>query len=275
MKKSKILSSLNKIANILDQNKYVKEADQITNVMIKISQNEDDISKIFRDMSSNDDKITSEINERNLRTHRIVLEYMINDNGVNNQKQFITTVTKTNIIKRAALEYVIDNNNLKSGDSFTLNIKAINPRSQNKIWEVEYDVSVYDDEKISFDANPLISKHNYDMQDITEYAGSDFIKDIVERSMNQPSQEDPSLKSVRENLISFPGDDYEKAYNVGLDEVREMYRMYDLPLDDPNIDEMAKEIAERFSNSDDKTEENLNLIIDMVMMEMMPETEID
>lgn len=42
MKKSKIISSLNKIANILDDNLFHKEADNITKIMIKLSAREDE-----------------------------------------------------------------------------------------------------------------------------------------------------------------------------------------------------------------------------------------
>jgi hypothetical protein len=45
MKKFKIISSLNKIANILDDNLFHKEADNITKMMLKLSANDFDISE--------------------------------------------------------------------------------------------------------------------------------------------------------------------------------------------------------------------------------------
>lgn len=45
MKKSNIISSLNKIANIFDDNLFHKEADNITKMMIKLSANDFDISE--------------------------------------------------------------------------------------------------------------------------------------------------------------------------------------------------------------------------------------
>lgn len=271
MKRRKIISSLCKIANFLDKNSFINEADKITKIMIKIANN-DDVSKIFNDIES-DDNLISQINERDLRSHKIIFEYDINNNEIIDKKEFVTTVTKADIIKRAGLEFVIDSNNLSNGDNFIINIKAINPRNNEKIWEVEYNVSVLDDEKISFDANPMIAKINYEIEDITELSGSDFIRDIVERAQKQTQKYDPALESVRENLGNFPGDAYEKAYNIGLEEARDMYKMYGLPLDDPNIDEMAKVIAQEYSQSEDKSEEKLSLIINQVMMEMMPDDE--
>lgn len=272
MKRVKILSSLNKIASILDKNRYVEEADKITEIMTRIANN-DDISKIFDDMYSDDDRLTQQIKERDLKSHNIIIEYFINDDEINAKKQFTTTVTKADIIKRASIEFVIDTNNLSNGDYFTVNIKAINPRSDEQIWEVEYDVEVEENEKISFYANPMIAKINYDIEDITEISGSDFINDIVERAKKQPPREDPTLEPIRQNLRNFPGDAYEKAYNIALEEVRDMYTMYGLPLDDPNIDEMAKVVAQEYSQSEDKSEQKLNLIIDEVIMEMMPDNE--
>ena len=266
MKSRKILAHLEKIANILDENFMSNEADQITKIMLKIA-NSNEEAIILNDIYSSEDKVTNQIQERDLKTHKILLEFQINEDSETITKEFNTKITNADLIKRASIQFVIDSNNLISGDAFTINIKAINPRSNNKIWEVEYFIEIEDDDKISFDASPLIPKQNYEIEDITEHSGSDFISDIVKRSIQQSKNiEDPTIQSARQMMKDMPGDLYEKAYNTALEELRSHMMFESGEVDSDLIDRKAKEIAQRFINSNNKTAEFLNELIDEVII---------
>lgn len=260
MNKRNILASLKNIANYLDEQKLTKEADKLTQIMMRIA-NEDEISRIFEDIYADED-ISNRIKERDLRSYKIILQYEINEEELKT-KEFITQITSTELIKRASLEFIIDTNKLTSGDSFVVNIKAINPRSDQQIWEVEYLIEVEDDERISFHASPMINKQNYVMRNINEFAGSDFIRDVFERALKSPQKvEDPVITSIKEKLNTLPGDSREKAFNIALEELQSVSES-----DYETISRIANEIADTFANSDNKTAEYLSQLIDQYAYE--------
>lgn len=276
MNKRKIISSLNKIANKLDIYKFTKEADAITKIMIKIASSEYD--KIMQDMSSEDDSITSQIKARDLKTHEIIITYIIHEKEIQGQKRFLTTESQTKIIKSAAIEYVLMKHNLDTGDDFSIKLQAKNPRSNEKMWEVEYEVKLLPEDDVKLIPNPQISKENYKMQDITEKTGSDHFRQLIQEAMQQAKlkmeqkQEivDPELQEIIEGLKKYPGDAREKAYNISMEIIRDLYRSGGFDMNDPNIENMAKEIADYFTQSNNQSAEGLKEIIDDVIYEKFP-----
>lgn len=276
MNKRKIISSLNKIANKLDIYKFTKEADAITKIMIKIASSEYD--KIMQDMSSEDDSITSQIKARDLKTHEIIITYIIHEKEIQGQKRFLTTESQTKIIKSAAIEYILMKNNLDTGDDFSIKLQAKNPRSNEKMWEVEYEVKLLPEDDVKLIPNPQISKENYKMQDITEKTGSDHFRQLIQEAMQQAKlkmeqkQEivDPELQEIIEGLKKYPGDAREKAYNISMEIIRDLYRSGGFDMNDPNIENMAKEIADYFTQSNNQSAEGLKEIIDDVIYEKFP-----
>lgn len=276
MNKRKIISSLNKIANKLDIYKFTKEADAITKIMIKIASSEYD--KIMQDMSSEDDSITSQIKARDLKTHEIIITYIIHEKEIQGQKRFLTTESQTKIIKSAAIEYILMKHNLDTGDDFSIKLQAKNPRSNEKMWEVEYEVKLLPEDDVKLIPNPQISKENYKMQDITEKTGSDHFRQLIQEAMQQAKlkmeqkQEivDPELQEIIEGLKKYPGDAREKAYNISMEIIRDLYRSGGFDMNDPNIENMAKEIADYFTQSNNQSAEGLKEIIDDVIYEKFP-----
>lgn len=276
MNKRKIISSLNKIANKLDIYKFTKEADAITKIMIKIASSEYD--KIMQDMSSEDDSITSQIKARDLKTHEIIITYIIHEKEIQGQKRFLTTESQTKIIKSAAIEYVLMKHNLDTGDDFSIKLQAKNPRSNEKMWEVEYEVKLLPEDDVKLIPNPQISKENYKMQDITEKTGSDHFRQLIQEAMQQAKlkmeqkQEnvDPELQEIIEGLKKYPGDAREKAYNISMEIIRDLYRSGGFDMNDSNIENMAKEIADYFTQSNNQSAEGLKEIIDDVIYEKFP-----
>ena len=276
MNKRKIISSLNKIANKLDIYKFTKEADAITKIMIKIASSEYD--KIMQDMSYEDDSITSQIKARDLKTHEIIITYIIHEKEIQGQKRFLTTESQTKIIKSAAIEYVLMKHNLDTGDDFSIKLQAKNPRSNEKMWEVEYEVKLLPEDDVKLIPNPQISKENYKMQDITEKTGSDHFRQLIQEAMQQAKlkmeqkQEivDPELQEIIEGLKKYPGDAREKAYNISMEIIRDLYRSGGFDMNDPNIENMAKEIADYFTQSNNQSAEGLKEIIDDVIYEKFP-----
>ena len=271
MNKRKILSSINKIANELDNNSLHQEADQLTKIMIKIASEFSD--EDFKELLERSKKpqplenVDDSLSVHNPKVYRIKMSYEIIDTEIKETETYLTEEKSIDQLIVNSVKFIRRKHNLKLSDdvSIHLELRAENPRTEREIWAGGYDYKQSDGEVDLEEDKRGFREENYEAENIDD--GESFMetaRKIMEQMQRGelPAARDPLEEAVERGMRSFPGDEYEKAYNTALEDIQSAFEYEERKPTSQQMADKAKEVAETYIANENRTPQDLVRLCD-------------
>jgi len=279
MNKRKILARINKIAHELDQNLFHKEADQLTKIMVKIASefSDEDFKELLkksREKPQPLESVDDSLSVHNPNVYRIKMLYHIIDTEIKETEIYLTEEKSVDKLIVNSIKFIKSKHNLKLSDNLQihLELRAENPRSEREIWAGGYD---YKQENGNVDLEEDrrgFPEDNYEAENIND---AERFMDVAQRVMEQMKRgelqpkPDPVQQAINEKMLSFPGSEYDRAYDTALDEIDSTFTFEDKKPTPEQITAKAKEVAEAYVKNPNRNRAYLMSLIDDAVYDLM------